>query len=131
MNNPHVRLEAPEFAREGTLVEYSISVENTGDAPLELHLQGREIVFDLSVVGDEGRIVWRRLEGKVSQAILRVEILQPGESFSVHDTWDQKDLSGRRVAPGFYTLQASLPTDAAPLVSQDRLLHITSSVRRG
>lgn len=125
MNNPEVRLEAPEFADERTPIGFSIVIRNTADAPLELHLQGRETIFDLSVIGDGGRLVWRRLDGQSLQAILRLDTLGPGESITLADVWDQRDLAGQYVDPGFYTLQASVPTDSDPLLSQDRLLHVT------
>jgi len=127
MQTPSVHLEAPEFAGPGERIDFSVVIGNPEDEPREIHLLGREIVFDLSVVGDGGRIVWRRLEGETTQSILRIVDLAPGESITLNGSWDQRDSNGDPVKPGFYTLQASLPTDTAPLVSQDALLHILDS----
>ncbi len=124
MNDIHVRIEAPEFVDARTQVPYSVVITNEGDSLTDLHLQGREIVFDLSVTGDGGALVWRRMEGQVAQAILRLATLAPDESLTLSDVWDQRDLSGTFVEPGFYTLQASVPTDGEPLLSRDRLLQV-------
>ena len=126
MTELNVRLEAPEFAPERTAIDYSVVVENPGDSPVEAHLLGRDLVHDLTVTGKGGELVWRRLEGETSQAILRLESLGPGESLRLDGQWDQRDSAGRYVAPGFYTLQATVPTDSAPLLSQDCLLQITN-----
>ena len=120
-----VRLEAPEFAGQRERLQYSVVVENEGDSTIEAHLQGREPVHDLTVTGNGGEIVWRRLKAEVSQAILRIDMLAPGESLRIEGEWDQRDSAGHYVDPGFYTLQATVPTDSAPLISQDCLLQIT------
>ena len=124
-----VRLEAPEFAVEREPIRYAVVVENSGDAPLDLHLQGREILFDLAVIGEGGGLVWRRLHDSAAQAILRLETLDPGETIRLEDSWDQRGSDGQFVEPGFYTLQATLPTDGAALLTQDRLLQITGRER--
>jgi hypothetical protein len=120
-----VRLEAPEFASQRERIQYSVVVENTGESTIEAHLQGREPVHDLTVTGDGGEIVWRRLKGEIGQAILRIDVLAPRESLRIPGEWDQRDSAGHYVEPGFYTLQASVPTDSGPLISQDCLLQIT------
>lgn len=120
-----VTLEAPEFAPPRHRIEYSVVVENEGESSVEAHLQGREPLHDLTVTGKGGEVVWRRLKGEIGQAILRLDMLAPGESLRIAGEWDQRDSAGQYVAPGFYTLQATVPTDTAPLISQDCLLHIT------
>lgn len=124
MTNPSVRIDAPEFIDHGSILSYSVVIENENDDPIEFHLQGRDIVHDLAVIAEGGATVWRRLEGQSTQAILRIETLQPGEKITVEGSWDGCDYQGNYVPPGFYTLQASLPTDEAPLISRDRLLHV-------
>ncbi len=125
MSDITVRLDAPEFASPGTPVRYAVVIANEGEAAIEVHLQGREILFDLTVTAEGGKTVWRRLGEGAAQAILRLDTFAAGESRRLEDVWDQRDSHGRLVEAGFYTLQATLPTDAEPLVSQDRLLHIT------
>ena len=120
-----VRLEAPEFASQRERIEYSVVLENEGAGTIEAHLQGREPIHDLTVTGNGGEIVWRRLKGEISQAILRIDTLAPGEALRIAGAWDQRDSDGYYVEPGFYTLQATVPTDTGPLISQDCLLQIT------
>jgi hypothetical protein len=120
-----VTLEAPEFAPPRQRIEYSVVVENEGESTIEAHLLGREPVHDLTVTGKGGEVVWRRLKGEVGQAILRLDMLAPRQSLRIAGEWDQRNSAGQYVAPGFYTLQATVPTDTAPLISQDCLLHIT------
>ena len=121
---PSIRIDAPEFIEQGSTLAYSVVIENDGDVPIQFHLTGREIVHDMSVTAEGGTTVWRRLEGQSTQAILRIESLEPGGEIVVEDSWDGCDSTGAHVAPGFYTLQASFPTDEAPLISRDRLLHV-------
>lgn len=120
-----VRLEAPEFAPWRGRIEYSVVVENEGESTIDAHLQGREPVHDLTVTGKGGEVVWRRLAGEIVQGILRIDTLAPRESLRFAGEWDQRDSAGHYVEPGFYTLQATVPTDTGPLISQDCLLQIT------
>jgi hypothetical protein len=120
-----VTLEAPEFAPPRQRIEYSVVVENEGESTIEAHLLGREPVHDLTVTGKGGEVVWRRLTGEIGEAILRLDMLAPRQSLRIAGEWDQRNSAGQYVAPGFYTLQATVPTDTIPLISQDCLLHIT------
>jgi hypothetical protein len=121
---PSVRIDAPEFMEQGSTLEYSVVIGNDGDVPVQLNLTGREIIHDMSVIAEGGATVWRRLENQSTQAILRIESLEPGGEIIVEGSWDGCDSTGAHVAPGFYTLQASFPTDEAPLISRDRLLQV-------
>jgi hypothetical protein len=87
-------------------------VQNVRAEPLDLHLLGRTIVFDVIISDASGRVVWRRLQGQTAPAILRLEMLAPGRALVLKDEWDQRANSGERVGPGVYTLQGSLPTDS-------------------
>ncbi len=60
----------------------------------------------------DAAIVWRRLEGAVIPQILQVRMLAPGQTLVLRDAWDQRTNSGARVAPGRYTVEGALPTDA-------------------
>lgn len=124
MSHLQVRLEAPEAAAAGEPVAYAVVIRNNGSQSLDLHLQGREPIFDLRVTDEAGVTLWRRLEGQAVQAILRLDTLDPGKSLTLGDTWDQRDASGRILAPGLYTLQAEVPTDGQPLVSRARQLRV-------
>jgi len=88
-------------------------VENSSAEPVELYLRGRETTVDFVVADASGEIIWRRLENEVVLAILRIEVLLPGQMIEVGDTWDQRDNSGRQVAPGEYSVRGEVLTDGS------------------
>ena len=92
----------------GAPVPITLRIANTGERPIELHLQGRTIVFDLTVRRGAA-VVWRRLEGESVPAILQIRMLAPGEVLELKETWDQQ------VGPGAYSVSGEIPTDGAPL----------------
>jgi hypothetical protein len=104
---------SPEVAA-GDPVPIVLSIANATARPLELHLQGRAITFDLTVRrGDT--VVWRRMENETAQAILQIRTLAPGDALELTHTWDQRDRAGRSAGPGEYTVSGSVPTDGMPL----------------
>ena len=109
-----VEIVVPPKVAAGVPVPIAIRIGNTADRPIELHLQGRTVVFDLMVNRGDA-VVWRRLEGESVTAILQLRMLAPGEVLELKDTWQQKDGTGRTVGPGEYTVTGVVPTDAAPL----------------
>ena len=117
-------LEAPDEVRAGDPVPITLHVENISDGPLDLYLTGRPIAFDLVVTGPDGAVVWRRLEGEVVSAILRLETLDPGETLVLEDRWDQRSDAGEPVAPGLYRVHGELPAEDGPLVSPTATLRI-------
>jgi len=120
-----VTLDAPDSVRAGEPVPVTISITNQSGRSLTLHLQGREIVFDVTVSREDGIPVWRRLAGAAVQAILRVEQLEAGGEIILRATWSQQDATGKPVRPGTYYLQGSVPTDGDPLVTPPRELKIS------
>lgn len=109
-----VEIVAPTEVRVGAPVPIAIRIGNTAGRPIELHLQGRTAVFDLLVTRGDS-VVWRRLEGQASPAILQLRTLAPGEVLELRDTWDQRDGAGRPVGPGEYGVSGAVPTDGAPI----------------
>ena len=109
-----VELVVPQTVAAGAPVPVAIRIVNTTDRPLELHLQGRTITFDL-IVRRGDLVVWRRLEGRTAQAVLQLRMLAPGEVLELADTWTQRDNGGRRVQPGKYTVSGTVPTDGEPI----------------
>lgn len=99
-----LHLLAPAAARSGDPVPVTLRVVNGGARPLELHLQGRDIVFDVVVRDETGAVVWRRLEGAFTQGILQLKMLAPGEWFDLEAGWTP-------AAPGTYTIEGIIPTD--------------------
>ena len=106
--NPVVTINAPENVAAGAAIPIIMRVENTSGEPLELYLHGREATYDFIVTSADGDIVWRRLEGEILQAILRVEVLAPGQELEFRHSWNQRDNSGKRIAPGSYVIRGIL-----------------------
>lgn len=114
LDSMRVEIVVPRRVAAGAPVPMAIRIANTTRRPLELHLQGRSAIFDLTVRrGDT--VVWRRLEGEAVQAILQLRTLAPGEALVLEETWHQKDDAGKRVGPGEYTVSGTVPTDGAPI----------------
>ena len=109
-----VEIVVPPKVAAGVPVPIAIRIGNTTDRPIELHLQGRTVVFDLTVSRGDA-VVWRRLEGESVTAILQLRTLAPGEVLELKDTWRQEDGTGRPVGRGKYSVTGMVPTDAAPL----------------
>jgi hypothetical protein len=109
-----VEIVVPPRVAVGAPVPITLRIANTAERPIELHLQGRTIVFDLTVRRGAA-VVWRRLEGESVAAILQIRMLAPGEVLELKETWQQKDGGGRPVGPGEYSVTGMVPTDAAPL----------------
>jgi hypothetical protein len=109
-----VEIVVPPRVAAGEPVPIAIRIANTADRPIELHLQGRTVVFDLVVSRGEA-VVWRRLEAESVPAILQLRTLAPGEVLELKDAWQQADRAGRRVGPGEYSVSGEVPTDGAPL----------------
>lgn len=111
--NPLVTVHAPESVPPGAAIPITMRVENKSGEPLELYLRGREIAYDFVVIASDGGMVWRRLEGQIVQAILRLEVLAPGQVLEFRDNWDQRDIGGKLVPPGLYTLRGTVLSDGS------------------
>jgi len=107
-----LRLEMPPEVRAGEVVPIVLRLENSGDRPLELYLRGRTIAFDVVVARPDGHVVWRRLQGEIIPAVVRVELLGPGEALELRGEWDQRTSGGEPVAPGAYVAHGVVLTDA-------------------
>ncbi len=121
----HFEVEVPPRVGIGEAVPIRLRAKNIGKQPLELYLQGRTIAFDIIVARANGPVVWRRLAGQTIPAILRIEVLEPGEVLELTDTWDQLTKKGEPVGPGRYTVEGVLPTDSPePLKTRPAPLRI-------
>jgi hypothetical protein len=109
-----VELAVPRAVPAGAPVPIAIRIVNTTARPLELHLQGRTVAFDL-IVRRGDAVVWRRLEGATMPAILQLRTLAPGEVLELADTWTQRDNGGAPVEPGEYSVSGTVPTDGSPI----------------
>ena len=106
-----VSLDVPPSVAAGAPVPIRLRVKNETAAPLDLYLRGRDVAFDITVADSTGDVVWRKLEGEVTQAILQLRTLAPGEVMELSHTWDQKSQRGSPVPPGRYTVRGSVLTD--------------------
>lgn len=124
--NPCVTLHAPETVSTGKPVQIFIRVQNKSAEPLTLYLRGREATYDFVVTARDGGTVWRRLEGEIVPAILRLEVLGPGQTLEFGGVWPQRDNGGELVAPGSYTIRGTVLSDgSAKLESPAISLRIT------
>lgn len=89
-------------------------------------MPGRPPAFDIVVEDEEGRSVWRRLEGGPIAMALGILRLAPGEETVFTDTWDQKDARGEPVAPGTYRVRGGLAAEGHELESTPTELTILS-----
>lgn len=94
-----------------------LRAENVSGEILELYLQGRTIAFDVVVTDADEHVVWRRLEGEIVPAILRIETLEPGAVLELEARWDQRSNAGEPVAPGRYTVRGEVLAEGDPLVT--------------
>lgn len=110
-------LDLPLHVGLGGTVPIALIIENTADRPLDLYLRGRDIAFDLVVTDPDGHTVWRRLDGEIIPAILRLETLAPAHVLRLEHTWDQRSNDGSPVPPGEYRIHGELLTEDEPLVT--------------
>lgn len=119
-----IALDAPATLSAGRSDSITIRLTNRTDRTLDLSLRGRDITFDLIVSREDGTVIWRRLEGEVVPAILRLEQLAPRAELVLEATWDGRDQAGRPLPPGNYGLRGEVLTETAPLVTPERRLRI-------
>lgn len=105
-------LVSPTTVRAGAPVPVTLRFTNVADHPITVSVMGRRIAFDIVVRRADGVVVWRRLEGQTVPAILQIRTIAPGATLELRDLWRQHDRTGIPVAPGGYTLQGVVPTDA-------------------
>lgn len=116
-----LRLEAPDRVPVGAPVRFTFRARNPGTREVALYLLGREPTLDLEISHAGGAPAWRRLEGEIIPAILRVRILGPGEGLETPAAWDQRTAAGTAAEPGDYLAIGRLLVEggtlAAPPVS--------------
>lgn len=105
------RVHAPTSVHAGEPVPIELVLTNRTERPITLYLQGRPLAFDVTVTREDGRLVWRRLEGQVVSAILAVRALAPAESLTFEVVWDGRLPGGAPIPAGQYRITGSVPTD--------------------
>lgn len=101
-------LEASVSARtfeSGEAVRVTLVVRNTGASPVGLTFtSGQRAEF--IVRRPRGDEVWRWSHDKAFTQAIQTLALRPQEPLTIAETWDQRDLQGRRVDPGSYEVIA-------------------------
>jgi hypothetical protein len=110
-----LELDVPAEARVGSTVPITLRVRNAGERPIDLHLRGRTIAFDVIVRRPGGEPVWRRLEHETIPGILRLETLGPGRVLELHAEWHLDPDARAGAATALYHVEGLLLTDGAPL----------------
>jgi hypothetical protein len=105
------RVHAPTSVHAGEPVPIELVLTNRTERPITLYLQGRPLAFDVTVTREDGRLVWRRLEGQVDSAIQAVRALAPAESLTFEVVWDGRLPGGAPIPAGQYRITGSVPTD--------------------
>lgn len=127
-DSPEFTVRVPATVHAGEPVRVRLRLANVSSHTIEVHLQGRETVFDVVVLDAAGAEVWRRLGGTPALAILQLRPLAAGDSIEFVATWDQTDRAGRQVPTGTYRVFGELPGDApAPLRSAPVPLQVTAA----
>lgn len=103
-----LELTVPRVVRVGDDVPITIVVHNNRERAVDLHLTGRDIVFEIIVTRADSTVVWQRLRNAVVQPILQLKTMAPGESFTLSDRWQAAEA-------GEFVVSAQLPTDTKPL----------------
>jgi len=124
------RVELPAAAASGDRVPVVLRLTNTARHPVTLALEGRPIAFDVTIVREDGTVVWHRLEGQVVSAILAVRTLEPGESLAFETEWSGRLRDGSPAPPGRYLVTGTLPTDRPEgLTTEGALLRVLAPDR--
>jgi hypothetical protein len=119
-----LHLDMPGEVAVGEAVPITVRAENITDRTIDLYLTGRPIAWDVIITDATQTMVWRRLEGEIIAAALRIETLAPGDSLVLSGEWDQQRRDGRAVPPGTFTVRAEILTETEPLVTPARELRI-------
>jgi Intracellular proteinase inhibitor len=100
-------LEAPDEVEEGKSVNLKLIWRNLTDKAVELTLGGRP-AYDFVVTTNEGKKIWRWLEGQTVQDILEIKTVEPGQKLEFMLEWRPVDQAGAALAPGRYLVQGIL-----------------------
>ena len=100
-------LEAPDEVEEGQTVNLKLIWRNLTDKAVELTLGGRP-AYDFVVTTNEGKQIWRWLEGEMVQQILEIKTVDPGQKLEFTLEWQPVDQAGAALPPGRYLVQGIL-----------------------
>lgn len=100
---------APNPARRGTLVGFSLTAHNTTQATQTLRFSSGQS-FDITATPEAAKTEkdagWRWSHGKIFTMALRTEKLAPGQAKTWTATWNQSDDQNVPLPRGKYTIAA-------------------------
>ncbi len=107
-----IELEVPEIISGSEFLHYRINLTNISDKVVSVWAGksfSRNLEFDLAVVNAEGKMVWVRFP-RDAVYILRMYgvTLEPAESYTMDGSWNLRDIHGRPIPTGIYTLYGGL-----------------------
>lgn len=114
-------LRVPPEIAAGRPMPLELVVRNTSDRPVWLKMGDSAFAFNFIVSGADGAVVWDRargLEGAVPLILIERPV-PPGDSVRFSDTWNQLSNTGRRIAPGTYSVRGTLNTQEDPENQED------------
>jgi hypothetical protein len=100
-------LEAPDEVEAGQTVNLKLIWRNLTDKSVELTLGGRP-AYDFVLTTNEGKQIWRWLEGEMVQQILEIKTVDPGQKLEFTLEWQPVDQAGAALPPGRYLVQGIL-----------------------
>jgi intracellular proteinase inhibitor BsuPI len=103
-------LEAPDEVEAGQKIDLKLSWRNLTDQPVQLTLGGRP-AYDFVITTDDGKEVWRWLEGQAVQEILELKTVDPGQKLEFILESQPLDKAGAPLPPGSYLLHGVLNLD--------------------
>ncbi|MDQ7843509.1 MAG: BsuPI-related putative proteinase inhibitor [Armatimonadota bacterium] len=89
----------------GEAVEIRLTVRNAGSTAQVVTFMSAQR-FEFVVRRARGDEVWRWSHDKAFAQAIETAQLRPGETMTFRETWDQRDLQGRRVDAGSYEVVA-------------------------
>ena len=102
--------------KSGRPVQMTFQVVNTSGKPVIYNFPTGQR-FDITATNAAGTAVWDWAANKRFSQNLASLSLPPGKSFVYRAVWNGRDLSGRPIPPGAYTLQAHLTSNNLPSVT--------------
>lgn len=89
----------------GEPVELLLTARNAGNAAVSVTFMSGQR-YDFIVRRARGDEVWRWSHDKAFIQVIQAAALRPQEALTFRESWDQRDLQGRRVDPGSYEVIA-------------------------
>lgn len=102
--------------KPGQSVRMAFTVVNTSGHSVTYNFSTGQR-FNITATNAAGTAVWNWAAGRRFSPNLASLSLPPGKSFVYRAAWNGRDLSGRPVPPGAYTLSAHLTSDNRPAIT--------------